>query len=75
MKYNDARESLLHAARKAPVAAHGFRVLCNKWAVLAHLLLGEIPERTIFTQSVMERDLRPYFMLTNVSDFSLNLCS
>ncbi|KAG5250291.1 26S proteasome regulatory family protein [Salix suchowensis] len=65
LKYNDARESLLHAARKAPVAAHGFRVLCNKWAVLVHLLLGEIPERTIFTQSVMERDLRPYFMLTN----------
>uniref|UniRef100_A0A6N2K3R8 PCI domain-containing protein n=1 Tax=Salix viminalis TaxID=40686 RepID=A0A6N2K3R8_SALVM len=65
LKYNDARESLLHAARKAPVAAHGFRVLCKKWAVLVHLLLGEIPERTIFTQSVMEWDLRPYFMLTN----------
>ncbi|KAF9686681.1 hypothetical protein SADUNF_Sadunf02G0014600 [Salix dunnii] len=58
--------------QRAPVSAHGFQVLCNKWAVLVHLLLGEIPERTIFTQSGMERDLRPYFMLTNVSDFSSN---
>ncbi|XP_061966798.1 probable 26S proteasome non-ATPase regulatory subunit 3 [Populus nigra] len=65
LKYKDARESLLHAARKAPVAAHGFRILCSKWAVLVHLLLGEIPERTIFKQSGMERALRPYFMLTN----------
>jgi 26S proteasome regulatory subunit N3 len=75
LKYKDARESLLHAARKAPVAAHGFRILCSKWAVLVHLLLGEIPERTIFKQSGMERALRPYFMLTNVSGFSFKCCS
>lgn len=67
LEYTDAKESLLQAARKAPVAAGGFQILCNKWSVLVHLLLGEIPERTIFMQKGMEGALRPYFELTNVS--------
>ena len=67
MEYTDARESLLQAARKAPVAALGFRIQCNKWAVIVRLLLGEIPERTVFMQKGMEKALRPYFELTNVS--------
>ncbi|CAJ2675801.1 unnamed protein product [Trifolium pratense] len=53
------------AARKAPVAAQGFRIQCNKWAIIVRLLLGEIPERTIFVQKGMEKALRPYFELTN----------
>ena len=67
MEYTDAKESLLQAARKAPVAARGFRIQCNKWAVIVRLLLGEIPERTVFMQKGMEKALRPYFELTNVS--------
>ncbi|KAK6159595.1 hypothetical protein DH2020_006909 [Rehmannia glutinosa] len=65
LEYTDAKESLLQAARKAPVSALGFRVLCNKWAVIVRLLLGEIPERTVFMQKGMEKALRPYFELTN----------
>ncbi|XP_021902636.1 probable 26S proteasome non-ATPase regulatory subunit 3 [Carica papaya] len=65
LEYTDAKESLLQAARKAPVAARGFRIQCNKWAVLVRLLLGEIPERTVFMQKGMEKALRPYFELTN----------
>ncbi|XP_057974259.1 probable 26S proteasome non-ATPase regulatory subunit 3 [Malania oleifera] len=65
LEYTDAKESLLQAARKAPVAARGFRIQCNKWAVIVRLLLGEIPERTIFMQKGMEKALRPYFELTN----------
>ncbi|KAL3597512.1 hypothetical protein D5086_009149 [Populus alba] len=65
LEYTDAKESLLQAARKAPAAALGFRVLCNKWAVIVRLLLGEIPERTVFMQKGMENALRPYFELTN----------
>ncbi|XP_071697082.1 probable 26S proteasome non-ATPase regulatory subunit 3 isoform X1 [Rutidosis leptorrhynchoides] len=65
LEYTDAKESLLQAARKAPIAALGFRVQCNKWAVIVRLLIGEIPERTIFMQKGMEKDLRPYFELTN----------
>ncbi|KAL9358177.1 hypothetical protein Peur_051430 [Populus x canadensis] len=67
----------------APVAARRFRIQCNKWAVLVRLLLGEIPETTIFTQSGMQGALRPYFELTNAvrigdlelfSDVSENIC-
>ncbi|KAL3539103.1 hypothetical protein ACH5RR_002469 [Cinchona calisaya] len=65
LEYTDAKESLLQAARKAPVAALGFRVQCTKWAVIVRLLLGEIPERTVFMQKGMEKALRPYFELTN----------
>ncbi|KAL2318909.1 hypothetical protein Fmac_032785 [Flemingia macrophylla] len=65
LEYTDAKESLLQAARKAPSAARGFRILCNKWAVIVRLLLGEIPERTVFMQRGMDKALRPYFELTN----------
>ncbi|CAA0807728.1 26S proteasome non-ATPase regulatory subunit 3 homolog A [Striga hermonthica] len=65
LEYTDAKESLLQAARKAPVSALGFRVQCTKWAVIVRLLLGEIPERTVFMQKGMEKALRPYFELTN----------
>ncbi|KAJ4963151.1 hypothetical protein NE237_023090 [Protea cynaroides] len=65
LEYTDAKESLLQAARKAPVAARGFRVQCNKWAIIVRLLLGEIPERTVFMQKGMKKALRPYFELTN----------
>ncbi|PIA26750.1 hypothetical protein AQUCO_08900005v1 [Aquilegia coerulea] len=65
LEYTDAKESLLQAARKAPIAALGFRVQCNKWAVIVRLLLGEIPERTVFMQKGMKKALRPYFELTN----------
>ncbi|CAI0468822.1 unnamed protein product [Linum tenue] len=65
LEYTDAKESLLQAARKAPIAALGFRIQCTKWAVIVRLLLGEIPERTVFMQKGMETALRPYFELTN----------
>ncbi|KAF9618510.1 hypothetical protein IFM89_001911 [Coptis chinensis] len=65
LEYTDAKESLLQAARKAPASALGFRVQCNKWAVIVRLLLGEIPERTVFMQKGMRKALRPYFELTN----------
>ncbi|CAI0395409.1 unnamed protein product [Linum tenue] len=65
LEYTDAKESLHQAARKAPVAALGFRIQCTKWAVIVRLLLGEIPERTVFMQKGMEKALRPYFELTN----------
>ncbi|KAM0890677.1 hypothetical protein ACQ4PT_026890 [Festuca glaucescens] len=65
LEYTDAKESLLQAARKAPMAARGFRIQCNKWAIIVRLLLGEIPERTVFMQKGMKEALIPYFELTN----------
>lgn len=71
LEYTDAKECLLQAARKAPSTARGFRIQCNKWAVIVRLLLGEIPERTTFMQQGMQKPLRPYFELTNVHNFGL----
>ncbi|CAA6656013.1 unnamed protein product [Spirodela intermedia] len=65
LEYTDAKESLLQAARKAPLRAQGFRIQCNKWAIIVRLLLGEIPERTVFMQKGMKKALTPYFELTN----------
>eukprot|EP00850_Spirogloea_muscicola_P012689 SM000083S22736 [mRNA] locus=s83:270643:273666:+ [translate_table: standard] len=65
LEYTDAKESLLQAGRKAPAAARGFRIVCNKWAVIVQLLLGEIPERVTFFAPGMRTALRPYFELTN----------
>ncbi|KAG9457722.1 hypothetical protein H6P81_002230 [Aristolochia fimbriata] len=65
LDYTDAKDSLLQAARKAPISARGFRIQCNKWAVIVRLLLGEMPERTVFMQTGMKKALRPYFELTN----------
>ncbi|KAL5201495.1 hypothetical protein ABZP36_035849 [Zizania latifolia] len=65
LEYTDAKESLLQAARKAPTTARGFRVQCDKWAIIVRLLLGEIPERTVFMQKGMKAALTPYFELTN----------
>ena len=70
LEYTDAKESLLQAARKAPTTARGFRIQCNKWAIIVRLLLGEIPERTVFMQKGMKKALTPYFELTNVSNWS-----
>ncbi|KAL5982978.1 hypothetical protein ACLOJK_017058 [Asimina triloba] len=71
LDYTDAKDSLLQAARKAPIAARGFRIQCNKWAVIVRLLLGEIPERTVFMQNGMKKALRPYFELTNEVEVTL----
>ena len=56
-EYKDVKESLLHAALKAPVVAPGFWVQCYKWAIIVWLLLGEIPKRTVFMQKGMEKAL------------------
>ena len=68
LEYSEAKECLQQAVRKAPTAALGFRIECTKWSVLVRLLLGEIPERTVFVAAGMKAPLRPYFELTNVSE-------
>eukprot|EP00271_Cylindrocystis_brebissonii_P017227 TRINITY_DN4396_c0_g1_i1.p1 TRINITY_DN4396_c0_g1~~TRINITY_DN4396_c0_g1_i1.p1 ORF type:complete len:513 (-),score=114.92 TRINITY_DN4396_c0_g1_i1:191-1729(-) len=65
LEYTDAKDCLLQAGRKAPSAARGFRIACTKWAALVRLLLGEIPERTIFVLPGMRAALQPYYQLTN----------
>lgn len=49
--YSEARDCLAQALRKAPGIALGFRITVSKWLVLVRLLLGEVPDRSEFTQA------------------------
>lgn len=65
LRYSEARKNLLQAVRKAPQqSAVGFKQIVYKLLVTVELLLGDIPERTIFRDPVLLRPLAPYFQLT-----------
>ncbi|EME31116.1 26S proteasome non-ATPase regulatory subunit 3 [Galdieria sulphuraria] len=64
LDYSDAMRCLLQALRKAPQnIALGFRTQAQKFAVLVQLLTGEVPERRIFLQEGMQKELGPYLQL------------
>ena len=61
LEYTDAFRSLQQAARKSPQqSALGFRKTVHKFIVIVQLLLGEIPDRSIFSQKGMVAALTPY---------------
>lgn len=63
--YSDARKNLLQALRKAPQhTAIGFKQTVQKLAITVELLLGEIPDRSLFRQPTLRKPLAPYFQLT-----------
>jgi 26S proteasome regulatory subunit N3 len=65
LDYSDAYNCLMTAIRKAPTSsAIGFRVAAYKLAIIVQLLMGEIPERSVFTQPQLRAALKPYFELT-----------
>lgn len=65
LEYSEARKNLLQAIRKAPQhSAVGFKQIVNKLSITVDLLLGDIPERSIFRDPVLHRPLAPYFQLT-----------
>ncbi|XP_047054353.1 26S proteasome non-ATPase regulatory subunit 3 homolog A-like [Lolium rigidum] len=41
LEYTDVKGSLLQAARKAPTAARGFRIQCNKWVCTSKMNLTD----------------------------------
>jgi hypothetical protein len=65
LDYTDAYRHLLQAARKAPQsnAVVGFQQLVHKNLIIVQLLMGEIPERSLFRQASFRRALLPYFHL------------
>jgi len=76
LEYTEAYQCLLQAIRKAPqYAAVGFRLTAYKQLCIVQLLTGEIPEKSIFRQRGLKKQLRPYFELTqavnvgSLSDF------
>lgn len=65
LEYSEAHTNLLQALRKAPqYTAAGFKQTVNKLALTVQLLLGEIPERSIFRDKTLSKALAPYLQLT-----------
>lgn len=81
LRYSDAYRSLLQAVRKSPTGAVGFRTLAQKFAVVVQLLMGEIPERSIFALPESKAALAPYLSLSravrhgDVSEFKATVAS
>jgi 26S proteasome regulatory subunit N3 len=65
LSYTDAHEHLVSATRKSPAAhvATGFYQASMKLLIVVELLMGDIPERDVFSQPRLERALEPYFRL------------
>ncbi|XP_023213164.1 26S proteasome non-ATPase regulatory subunit 3-like [Centruroides sculpturatus] len=65
LEYTKAHKNLLQAIRKAPQhTAIGFKQTAYKLAITVELLLGEIPDRSLFRQPTLRKSLAPYFQLT-----------
>jgi len=65
LDYSDALNTLMHADRKAPsTVAIGFRSQVKKFLLVVQLLLGEVPERSVFQHEDFKTHLKPYFELT-----------
>ena len=65
LEYSDAHKNLLQAIRKAPQnGAIGFKQTVHKLAIIVELLMGEIPDRSLFREPTLRRSLAPYFQLT-----------
>jgi len=67
LEYSNARQRLIQALRKAPTnetTAVGFKQTVSKLLTTVQLLLGEIPERTIFFKTTLKNSLEPYYELT-----------
>jgi 26S proteasome regulatory subunit N3 len=65
LSYTDAHEHLTSATRKAPsnAVAVGFYQAAMKFLVVVELLMGDIPERSLFSQARLEAALEPYLRL------------
>ncbi|KAJ3895312.1 PCI domain-containing protein [Lentinula edodes] len=63
LNYSDAHTNLQQAIRRAPPAtvAPGFYQAVHKLFVVVELLMGDIPDRSIFRHPVLEKPLKGYF--------------
>jgi len=65
LSYSEAYRNLQQALRKGPrESANGFRSTVSKFLLIVQLLLGEIPERSLFRTKGIVRALKPYLELT-----------
>nr|ASF90209.1 hypothetical protein SPAR04377 [Bartheletia paradoxa] len=76
LNYTEAHSHLQQAIRRAPPAAiaAGFQQNVYKFFIVVELLMGDIPERSIFRQPVLRKALTPYFHIVQavrIGDLSL----
>eukprot|EP00126_Sphaerothecum_destruens_P013632 Sdes_comp23336_c0_seq1m21602 len=65
LDYTESHSFIVQAIRKAPESsAPGFAQAVQKLHVVIQLLLGEIPDRSLFRIPSLKRSLYPYFQLT-----------
>jgi len=65
LEYTSAFSNLSQALRKAPTnTGLGFRICIQRLLIVVQLLMGEIPERSIFLEKGMTRELAPYLSIT-----------
>ena len=65
-EYGEALDMLNQAIRKSPDVAKGFKIQCQKAAVVVELLTGEIPNREIFSDVLIFTNAYPYYKLIQV---------
>jgi 26S proteasome regulatory subunit N3 len=64
LEYSEAQARLVQALRKGPESgAKGFRVQVQKLLVIIELLMGEIPNRQIFSHPDFKKPLAPYYQI------------
>jgi 26S proteasome regulatory subunit N3 len=64
LDYSSAQRNLVQAIRKAPQqSAIGFKQMATKLSVTVQLLLGEIPDRSVFREPVLWKPLQSYLQL------------
>ncbi|KAI9104690.1 proteasome regulatory subunit C-terminal-domain-containing protein [Phlyctochytrium arcticum] len=66
LDYTASHQHLLQAVRKAPQnpTSAGFQQAVNKLAIVVQLLMGEIPDRSVFRQPTLRKSLAPYLQIT-----------
>jgi 26S proteasome regulatory subunit N3 len=65
LDYSDSYGNLTRALRKAPQnTGLGFRTTATKLSIIVQLLMGEVPDRSIFSNKEMRTTLGPYLTLT-----------
>lgn len=72
LNYSDAHTNLQQAIRRAPPAtvAPGFYQAVHKLFVVVELLMGDIPDRSIFRHPVLEKPLKGYFEIVKGAELS-----
>ncbi|KAL7747426.1 26S proteasome non-ATPase regulatory subunit [Sorochytrium milnesiophthora] len=66
LDYTSSHQFLQQAIRKSPqtTASIGFQQAATKLSIIVQLLMGEIPERSVFRPATLRKSLQPYQYIT-----------